>query len=227
MTRTLDQYSTFLNRMKLSVTWKIFLNLSCIFCWSSFSSPGFLLVAWFVSTWSLRAHTLMTMCLWVRLVFSPILLPFIWFNPTMHTLQVETHYRSQKFSRQFFYVQCKRERQRRPLILALVVALPSSLTRATIYLLFDRLINILCVLRGGKTKNWILVEEKYTNTWGGNLQKAANFTFDKVEMSLSLFQPYPVHAVWAVTPGLCNYISITPEHSFIQVHSRLLWFQCK
>lgn len=107
MTRTFPQHSTFLNWMKLSVTWKIFLNFFCIFCfWSSFISPFFLSVAtWFASTWSLRTHTLITMCLWVWLVFSPILLPFIWFNPPTHTCgKVETHYRSQQFSWQRFYV---------------------------------------------------------------------------------------------------------------------------
>lgn len=63
-------------RMKLSVTWKIFLNSFSIFlCWSVIGASFFPSeVTWFDSTWSLWTQTLMRM--W--LVFHPILLPFIW-----------------------------------------------------------------------------------------------------------------------------------------------------
>lgn len=93
------------------------------------------------------------------------------------------------------------------------------------YLLFNRLINILCVLQEENEFNWGAVAEKHTHIKG--VIKAGNFTFHGVEISLSWCRPYPIYALWAATTGLCNHKSITPENVTLPFTCGCTHFPCK
>lgn len=72
------------------------------------------------------------------------------------------------------------------------------------------------------TEEWL-----QTNAHIKGVIKAGNFTFHRVEISLSWCRPYPIYAVWAVTPGLCNHKSITPENVTLPFTCGCTHFPCK